>query len=80
MAASSTTPAGSYTSTAPRTIVGGSLEYRLTKRITVNLSGQNLSYSYWRSMTYGPGVPVYAQPAQFRDNGVDYVVGVRGEF
>jgi hypothetical protein len=80
VAASSTSPAGTYTATAPRTIVGGSFEYRLTKRITVHLSGQNLSYSYWRSMNYSPGVPEYARRAQFRDNGVEYVIGVKGEF
>jgi TonB-dependent receptor len=80
VATSSTSPAGTYTATAPRTIVSGSLEYRVTKRLTFHLSGQNLSYSYWRSMNYSPGVPEYARPAQFRDNGVEYVVGVKGEF
>jgi iron complex outermembrane receptor protein len=80
VAASATTPAGTYTAIAPRTLVGGSVEYRLTKRFTVHLSGQNLSNALYRNMTYAPGAPAYVQPTQFRDNGIEYVVGVRGEF
>ena len=80
VAANATTPAGTYTSLAPRTLVGGSLEYRLTKRLTVHLSGQNLSNALYRNMTYSPGAPDYVRPTQYRDNGVEYVFGVRGEF
>ena len=80
LAPSSTSPAGSYTATAPRTITSGSLEYRISPHVTVHLSGQNLSYSYWRSMNYTPGAPAYAWPAQFRDTGVEYVIGLKGEF
>ena len=80
VAANATTPAGTYSSLAPRTLVGGSLEYRLTKRLTVHLSGQNLSNALYRNMTYSPGAPDYVRPTQYRDNGVEYVFGVRGEF
>src|SRR5690606_15884745 len=34
VAANATTPAGTYTGLADRTLVGGSLEYRLNKRLT----------------------------------------------
>jgi iron complex outermembrane receptor protein len=71
---------GTYTGLAPRTLLGGSLEYRLSKRVTLHLSGQNLSYAYYRSMTYAPGRPAYVQPSAFRDLGTEYVFGVKGEF
>ncbi len=80
VAANATTPAGTYSSLAPRTLVGGSIEYRLTKHLTVHASGQNLSNTLYRNMTYSPGAPGYVQPTQYRDNGIEYVVGVRGEF
>lgn len=71
---------GTYTGLAPRTLLGGSVEYRLSKRVTLHLSGQNLSYAYYRSMTYAPGRPAYVQPSTFRDLGTEYVFGVKGEF
>jgi TonB-dependent receptor len=80
VAASATTPAGTFTSLAPRTLVGGSIEYRLNKRLALQLSGQNLSNALYRNMTYSPTTPGYAQPTQYRDNGIDYVLSVRGEF
>lgn len=71
---------GTYTGLAPRTLLGGSVEYRLSKRITLHLSGQNLSYAYYRNMVYAPGRPAYVQPGTFRDLGTEYVFGVKGEF
>ncbi|WP_414664374.1 TonB-dependent receptor domain-containing protein [Horticoccus sp. 23ND18S-11] len=80
VAANATTPAGTFTSLAPRTLVGGSAEYRINKRVTVHLSGQNLSNALYRNMTYSPGAPAYVQPTQYRDNGIEYVLGLKGEF
>ena len=80
VAANATTPAGTYTSLAPRTLVGGSLEYRVTRRLTLHFSGQNLSNALYRNMTYSPGAPDYVRPTQYRDNGIEYVLGLRGEF
>lgn len=80
VAANSTTPVGTYTGVAPRMTLGGSVEYRLNKWITVHASGQNLTNGLWRNMTYSPGAPEYTRPTQYRDNGIAYVIGVKGEF
>jgi len=80
VAANATTPAGTYSGLAPRTLLGGSLEYRINKWITVHASGQNLSNALYRNMTYSPGAPEYTRPTQFRDNGIAYVLGMKGEF
>jgi TonB-dependent receptor len=78
--ANATTPAGTYTGLAPRTLLSGSLEYRLNKWITLHASGQNLSNALYRNMTFSPGSPEYTRPTQYRDNGIGYVIGVKGEF
>ncbi|MBI4623400.1 MAG: TonB-dependent receptor [Verrucomicrobia bacterium] len=80
VAANATTPAGTYSGLAPRTLLGGSLEYRLNKRITLHASGQNLTNALYRSMTFSPGAPEYTRPTQYRDNGIAYVLGLKGEF
>ncbi|MEY4938710.1 MAG: hypothetical protein RIQ93_445 [Verrucomicrobiota bacterium] len=80
VAANATTPADTYSAVAPRTLVGGSIEYRIRKSITLHLSGQNLTNVYWRNMTYSPGAPEYTRIAQLRDTGIAYVIGVKGEF
>lgn len=80
VAASATTPAGTYSGLAPRTMLAGSVEYRIRKGLTLHASGQNLTNAYWRNMTFAPGAPEYTRPTQFRDNGIAYVVGVKGEF
>lgn len=80
VAANATTPAGTYSGLAPRTLVSGSLEYRVNKYITLHASGQNLSNALYRNMTFAPGSPEYTRPTQYRDNGIAYVIGVKGEF
>jgi TonB-dependent receptor len=80
VAANATTPAGTFTSVAPRSNVSGSIEYRLNKYVTFHLSGQNLTDSLWRNVTYAPGSPEYTRPTQYRDNGIAYVIGMKGEF
>ncbi|MBL9210013.1 MAG: TonB-dependent receptor [Opitutaceae bacterium] len=80
VAANATTPAGTYTGVAPRSNVSGSIEYRINKYVTVHVSGQNLTNSLWRNMTYSPGSPEYTRPTQYRDNGIAYVIGMKGEF
>jgi iron complex outermembrane receptor protein len=80
VAANATTPAGTYSGLAPRMMIGGSIEYRLTKRLTVHASGQNLTNVLYRNMTFSPGAPEYTRPTQYRDNGIAYVLGVKGEF
>ncbi len=80
VAANATTPAGTYSALADRTLVSGSIEYRINKTFTIHLSGQNLSNALFRNMTFSPGAPAYTRPAQYRDNGVDYVIGVKGQF
>ncbi len=80
VAANATTPAGTFTSVAPRSNVSGSVEYRINRHLTVHFSGQNLSNSLWRNVTYAPGSPEYTRPTQYRDNGIAYVLGVKGDF
>jgi TonB-dependent receptor len=80
VAANATTPAGSFTSVAPRSNVSGSIEYRINKYVTLHASGQNLTNSLWRNVTYAPGSPEYTRPTQYRDNGIAYVIGMKGEF
>ena len=80
VAANATTPAGPYSGIAPRSLVSGSLEYRVNKWVTLHLSGQNLTDVLYRNMTYSPGAPEYTRPTQYRDNGIAYVFGVKGEF
>ncbi len=80
VAGSATTPAGTYSGLAPRTQVGGSFEYRFHRNLTLHFSGQNLSNALYRNLTFAPGAPAYVQPTNFRDNGIEYVVGVKGEF
>jgi hypothetical protein len=80
VAGTSTTPAGTYSGLAPRTMVGGSIEYRVNKWITVHASGQNLTNALYRNMTFSPGAPEYTRPTQYRDNGIAYVIGLKGEF
>ena len=46
----------------------------------ISFYGQNLSNALYRNMTYSPTTPGYAQPTQYRDNGIDYVLSLRGEF
>jgi TonB-dependent receptor len=80
VAANATTPADTYSGLAPRTLLGGSVEYRFNKRITLHASGQNLTDALYRNMTFSPGAPEYTRPTQYRDNGIAYVIGVKGEF
>jgi iron complex outermembrane recepter protein len=80
VAANATTPVGTYSGLAPRTLLGGSIEYRVNKWITLHASGQNLTNALYRNMTFSPGAPEYTRPTQYRDNGIAYVVGVKGEF
>lgn len=80
VAASAVAPAGTYSAVAPRTLLGGSIEYRINRRLTLHLSGQNLTDAKYRGMTYAPGAPSYTNPAQFRDLGIAYVFGVKGSF
>ncbi len=80
VAANSATPAGTYSGLDPRVLVGGSIEYRINKKFTVHFSGQNLSNAIYKSMTFSPGAPLYTRPTQFRDNGIEYVLGLKGEF
>lgn len=80
VAANATTPAGTYSGLAPRTILSGSLEYRINKWVTIHASGQNLNNALYRNMTFAPGAPEYTRPTQYRDNGIAYVLGVKGEF
>ena len=80
VAANATTPAGTYSGLAPRMMIGGSVEYRFNKWLTVHVSGQNLSNVLYRNMTFSPGAPEYTRPTQYRDNGIAYVIGVKGEF
>jgi TonB-dependent receptor len=80
VAANATTPAGTYSGLAPRMMLGGSLEYRISRWVTLHVSGQNLTNALYRNMTFSPGAPEYTRPTQYRDNGIGYVFGVRGEF
>jgi len=80
VAANATTPAGTFTSVAPRSNVSGSIEYRINKYVTLHASGQNLTNSLWRNVTYAPGSPEYTRPTQYRDTGIAYVIGMKGEF
>jgi TonB-dependent receptor len=80
VAANATTPTGTYSGLAPRMMVGGSLEYRINRWLTVHASGQNLTNVLYRNMTFSPGAPEYTRPTQYRDNGIAYVLGVKGEF
>ena len=52
VAANATTPAGTYTGLAPRTLLGGSIEYRVNKWLTMHASGQNLTNALYRNMTF----------------------------
>jgi TonB-dependent receptor len=79
-APNNTTPAGTYTGVGPRTLASLAAEYRFHPAITVHLSVQNLTNSLFQQFTYAPGSPVYTRPNVFRDNGVDYVLGVSGRF
>ena len=67
-------------SVAPRSNVSGSIEYRINKYVTLHASGQNLTGSLWRNVTYAPGSPEYTRPTQYRDTGIAYVIGMKGEF
>jgi iron complex outermembrane recepter protein len=80
LAASATTPAGSYQSIAPRTTVSASVEYRLFKHLSTQLTAQNLNNSYYRNQNIAPGAPMWTRPNSYRDIGIEYVFGLRGEY
>ena len=80
VAASATTPAGTYTGLAARTIASASIDYKVYKKISVQVTVQNLTGSFHRNNTYAPGAPAYTHTGNIRDNGIEYVFGVKGEY
>lgn len=80
VAASATVPPGAYQVEGSRTMIGASVGYQLSRRLTVQLNANNLTDSIYRQIIYAPGIPGYATPSAFRRLGIEYTIGIRGAF
>lgn len=75
-----TTPAETYRWFPARTDVKANFTFRLYKYISLFGTGNNLTNKTLITYRYAPGTPDYAKGFRFQDHGVDFTLGLKGEF
>lgn len=79
-APNATTPADTYRWFPARTVLTANFSYRVFKNISIFGTSTRFTTPVLITERYGQGTADHARPFRFQDQGIDFTLGVKGEF